>query len=195
MSQASNSLLTRREHLLALGANLPSASGPPATTLRLALHYTEQYSCKIVKLARLFRSPAFPAGSGPDYINSAALIEGPADPEEMLALLHKVENDLGRERAGRWGARVIDLDLLATGDEVVPDAETYGVWNALPLAVQQTQTPDELILPHPRLHERAFVLVPLLDVAPDWRHPVLGQTVREMHDGLAAADRAAVVPV
>ena len=75
----------------------------------------------------------------------------------------------------------------------MPDLKTYEYWRDLPLEVQKTAVPPELVLPHPRLKERAFVLVPLLDVAPDWCHPVSGESVREMHDALSEAARAEVV--
>lgn len=92
---------------------------------------------------------------------------------------------MGRERGTRWGQRTLDLDLLAMGDLVLPDAQVYAHWRDLPLEDQARRAPEQLILPHPRLQDRAFVLVPLSDVAPDWRHPVLGRTVLEMRDALS----------
>lgn len=113
----------------------------------------------------------------------------------MLSALHAVEDRLGRKREGRWGRRVIDLDLLACGDAVLPDLDTHAHWRNLPLEAQQRLAPDGLILPHPRLHERAFVLVPLADVAPDWRHPILGLSVKEMCDALAPDVVREIVPL
>jgi 2-amino-4-hydroxy-6-hydroxymethyldihydropteridine diphosphokinase len=91
--------------------------------------------------------------------------------------------------------RTLDLDLLALGDSVLPDAATQEHWRNLPLADQKRLAPDGLILPHPRLQDRAFVLVPLADVAPDWRHPLTGQTVAAMTASLPAAERAAMRPM
>jgi 2-amino-4-hydroxy-6-hydroxymethyldihydropteridine diphosphokinase len=78
---------------------------------------------------------------------------------------------------------------------VLPDAATYQRWRDLPMAQQRSEAPDQLILPHPRLHERAFVLVPLCDVAPDWVHPVSGLSVAEMCAALPQGESAAVVPL
>ncbi|MEH6739811.1 MAG: 2-amino-4-hydroxy-6-hydroxymethyldihydropteridine diphosphokinase, partial [Sulfitobacter sp.] len=90
-------------------------------------------------------------------------------------------------------ARTLDLDIIAVGSQVLPDAQTHQYWRELPLDKQETITPQELILPHPRLAERAFVLVPLLDIAPEWRHPITGVTIRQMHDALSAAQRSEVI--
>ncbi|MEM9735430.1 MAG: 2-amino-4-hydroxy-6-hydroxymethyldihydropteridine diphosphokinase, partial [Pseudomonadota bacterium] len=107
----------------------------------------------------------------------------------------EVEAALGRERPARWAPRVCDLDLIAVGEAVLPDPETQAAWMALDRGRAQTVVPPRLILPHPRLQERAFVLVPLADIAPEWRHPILGQTARELCDGLDAAALAEIRPL
>ena len=161
-----------------------------AALLRLAEH-----GLAIRAISRFFRTPCFPAGSGPDFVNAAVIVEFDGTPDELLAILHKIEVEFLRRRVTRWGARTLDLDLLSVGQMVLPDHDTYGHWRSLTLDEQMVLTPDRLILPHPRLQDRAFVLVPLRDIAPDWRHPVLDQTVREMCDALPADEIAAIVPV
>ncbi len=113
----------------------------------------------------------------------------------MLSRLHEIEQAHGRERKNRWGPRSLDLDLIACEDLVLPSREIFTHWLELPLNDQMKVSPDGLILPHPRLQDRAFVLVPLCDVASDWRHPVLGRTVTELCAALPAEARAEVVPL
>jgi 2-amino-4-hydroxy-6-hydroxymethyldihydropteridine diphosphokinase len=91
--------------------------------------------------------------------------------------------------------RTLDLDLVAFGESVMPDLAGFEAWKVLPPDLQRLRAPDELILPHPRLQDRSFVLVPLADVAPGWRHPVLGLTVAQMLAARPAAERAEVFPI
>lgn len=180
--------------LIALGANLHSSAGTPAQTLVKALGLLGAAGLRLRALSRFYRSPAFPAGSGPDYVNACAALASPLPPEAVLAHLHGIEAELGRSRNRRWEARGIDLDLLAVGKAIRPDGATEARWRSLPLAQQMHTAPGQLILPHPRLTERAFVLIPLAEIAPRWRHPATGETVREMVARLPAAEKAALVP-
>jgi len=179
-------------YLVALGGNQPSEAGSAAQTLRSALAALTDAGAEIHAVSPFYSTPCFPAGAGPDYVNAAARVGLDVAPDQMLALLHSIEAGFGRTRTRRWGRRTLDLDLLARGAQVLPDIAGYNAWRALPLDAQMTHAPDQLILPHPRMHERAFVLVPLADVAPDWRHPVLGCTVREMIADLSEDDVRAV---
>lgn len=181
--------------LIALGANLNTDTNSPAQTLQKSLLRLSQKGVSDIKTSRLFRTPAFPAGSGPDYVNAAAGFRWSGTPEALLTLLHEIEAELGRVRAARWGARVIDLDLVALGDRVLPDGPTQAHWAALPPDRAAVELPDRLILPHPRLAERSFVLVPMADVAPDWRHPVTGLDIATMLAARPAAERAEITPI
>lgn len=148
------------------------------------------------RLSRFWRTPAHPAGSGPDYVNAAAVIATGLAPAEVLAALHRIEAALGRMRdAGRWQSRGIDLDLLAMDDAVLPDAATQDRWRALAPETQARLAPETLILPHPRLQDRGFVLAPLAEIAPCWRHPRTGLTVARMLDDLPAQALAGMAPM
>jgi 2-amino-4-hydroxy-6-hydroxymethyldihydropteridine diphosphokinase len=150
--------------LLGLGGNLASPEyGTPVQVLGAAL---DELTCAGVRLrgcSPWYRSAPVPASDQPWFVNGVARVETPLAPRALLALLHRVEARLGRRRGVRWAARIIDLDLLAYGEHIIAGNDQA-----------------DLVLPHPRLHERAFVLAPLADLAPTWRHPVSGKSAAEL---------------
>lgn len=150
---------------------------------------------KIIEKSSFYESPAFPPGAGDAYVNAVVEVRTSLDVRELLKRLHETEAAFGRTRVSRWGSRILDLDLLAMGDAVLPDPETYAAWRDLPLDDQKARVPDTLILPHPRIQDRAFVLVPLAEIAPDWVHPVIGETAETLRDALPEADRLAIRPI
>ncbi len=181
--------------LIALGANQPGPAGEPVQTLQAALRRLGDSQLAVERVSRFFATPCFPPGAGPDYVNAAAALCGAGSPGSVLKVLHAVEAEFGRAREKRWAGRSLDLDLLAVGDTILPDLSGFEYWRDLPLKKQMARAPDQLILPHPRLHERAFVLLPLCDIALDWRHPVSGLSVREMVARLPAEEKAGVRPL
>ncbi len=183
------------EILVALGGNLAGPSGDVTATLIAALQSLAAQGFEVIAVSRFFATPAHPPGSGPDYVNACAQLRANQLPLEVLAGLHAVEAAFGRLRGARWAARGLDLDLLAVGQTVLPDAATEAAWRALTPDEQLIRTPQTLILPHPRLAERAFVLIPLADIAPQWRHPSLGKTVAELVAALPEAEKAAILPL
>jgi 2-amino-4-hydroxy-6-hydroxymethyldihydropteridine diphosphokinase len=181
--------------LVAIGGNIHGQKDSTSEEVEAAIYEISQSWVEVTRKSRLYRTPCYPPGSGPDFVNAALACCSDAPAEAILELLHQIESRAGRTRTKRWGPRVLDLDLLAVGSHVCPNLHQYLHWSGLNLQDQMRLAPQELILPHPRLHERAFVLVPLKDVAPDWRHPVLGQTVAEMHAALDPADLVEIKPI
>lgn len=182
-----------RLHVIALGANSPAGL---AANLRRVAHAGRALPGRVVAMSRPWRSRAWPPGRGqPDFVNAVALVQSALPAAAMLARLHRMEAAAGRRRGERWAVRPLDLDLLAAGTEVRPSAETVRNWMALDVSEQARRAPAGLVLPHPRLQDRAFVLLPLLDVAPAWRHPLTGRTARGMAETLPLADRMGTRPL
>lgn len=176
----------------ALGANVPSPGSDLETKLSQALEALEDDSCELVAASSFYATPAFPAGSGPDFVNAAAVLKTRLSPQDLLKRFNAVEAQFGRVRRERWAARTLDLDLIAYDDLVLPDVQEFRKWHDLPFERQKEEAPEELIVPHPRLQDRSFVLVPLCEIAPDWRHPVLGKTVQEMLDALPETEKSSI---
>lgn len=158
--------------LLALGANLPSpAHGPPRQTLAAALAMLGERGVSVSRRSSWYETAPVPVSAQPWFVNAVAELRTSLPPGALLSLLHEIEAALGRQRGERWAARTIDLDLLAY------DTHVQG-WR------DGEAAEAGLVLPHPRLHERAFVLRPLAELTPDWSHPVLGLSTREMLERL-----------
>ena len=140
--------------LIGLGANIPSWAGPPANSLKAALAALADAGLEITAVSPFYESEAWPDPADPPFMNAVAVLRTPLQPFALLTLLHEVETAFGRKRSVPNAPRTLDLDLLDYAGQI-----HHG----------------ELTLPHPRLTARRFVLEPLRDVAPDWRHPVTGQ--------------------
>ena len=170
--------------LIALGSNKNLGPLKPLDILKKAIAELKQSEISLVSLSRFFESPAYPEGKGSNFVNSAIKIQVKCSSEEILQKLHKIEKKFNRKRDTRWGARTLDLDLLAQDGQVFPNEEIFRKWCNLPLVEQMKKSPKNLILPHPRIQDRAFVLLPLLDIEPNWIHPILGKTAFQMYEEL-----------
>lgn len=181
--------------IIALGGNLPFDGESPVRTLQEAVFTLKNLGLSIRGVSRFYETPCFPINSGPDYVNAVITVRAEKTPQGMLELLHGVEQLFGRARATRWGMRTLDLDLIAMGATVLPDCQTHRNWRELPLETQKLRAPEQIVLPHPRVQDRGFVLVPLCDLAPDWVHPLLGKTAAQLCAELPEADKASIRPL
>ncbi|HEC90931.1 MAG TPA: 2-amino-4-hydroxy-6-hydroxymethyldihydropteridine diphosphokinase [Alphaproteobacteria bacterium] len=158
--------------IIAIGANLPGAdNAPPRTACGRALERLEGVGIRVVKRSGWFSSRPVPVAAQPRFVNGVAAVETALGPAALMAALLACETGLGRRRGAANEARIIDLDIIDYDGRV--EAGLGG--------------PK---LPHPRLEGRAFVLLPLAEIAPGWRHPVSGAAIVELIAALPEADRA-----
>lgn len=195
MSQPTGCHKAETYGLISLGSNVLTQRYQPLDRLRKALSDLDDAGLVIRTTSQMYHTPFFPPNQGADFVNAVAIVSGPFCAHEVLERLHQVENDHNRVRERRWADRTLDLDLIFWGEEVLPNETTYQRWRDLPLEKQMAETPQELILPHPRVQDRAFVLVPMTDVLPSWIHPVSGESVDEMLAALPESDKSAIKPL
>lgn len=147
---------------LGVGANLPSPQfSTPRETLEAALEELSRRGVRPVAVSRWYESAPVPASDQPWYVNAVCRVETDLEPDALLEVMHRVEAEFGRVRGEVNAARVIDLDIV----------DYRGTCR---------EGGNGPVLPHPRMHERAFVLLPLRDLAPDWIHPKSGVHIDEL---------------
>ena len=145
---------------MALGSNLPAGFASSEALLEAALQQFPQAGLPVLARSGWWRSAAWPDPKGNEYRNGVAIVEANGPPKAILEALFAIERAFGRIRGAANAPRTLDLDLIAYGREVMDG--------------------PGLILPHPRAHERLFVMGPLAEIAPNWRHPVNGRTAAEL---------------
>jgi 2-amino-4-hydroxy-6-hydroxymethyldihydropteridine diphosphokinase len=154
---------------IGLGANL----GDPQRQVQEAIRrLREAEEVEVMRVSTLYLTPPLGPPGQPWYVNAVAQVKTRLTPEELMRMLIGIERDMGRERGERWGPRLIDLDLLLYNGEII--------------------TGPDLVVPHPEMHRRAFVLAPLAEIAPEAWHPVLHKTVRELLAELDASEKESV---
>lgn len=158
--------------LIGLGSNMTGPWGNPRDCVGRALAALDKQPLKLLKASTLIETTPFGKHDQPNYINAVARIETRLRALDLLQELRAIERAAGRQRRERWGERTLDLDILDYNGMVVEDG------------VEQS-TDAELVLPHPAIAEREFVLAPIAEIAPRWKHPITGLTARAM---LAALD-------
>ena len=147
--------------LLALGANLAGPWGGPRDTLERVLEALEAARLRVVRRSSWVRTRPYGVTAQPDFINGVVALAGALPPDALLARCQQIERDAGRTPSRRWGARVCDIDIIDWHGIVRPP-------------------PGRLVLPHPGISDRAFVLAPMREIAPRWHHPVTGMTPAQM---------------
>jgi len=158
-----------RKVLLGLGSNEAGPWGEPAEAIERALAELDGRGVIVTRVSRLIVTEPIGQPGQPRYANAVAAGETRLAPEALLTLLKELEHAAGRRPGPRWGARPLDIDLLDF-------ARMVQGWDT----AHDPEHPAHLVLPHPELHKRRFVLEPLVEIAPAWRHPVLGMTAAEL---------------
>ncbi|MEW6388699.1 MAG: 2-amino-4-hydroxy-6-hydroxymethyldihydropteridine diphosphokinase [Thermodesulfobacteriota bacterium] len=157
---------------IGLGANL---GDPPRQLQEALVRLGEVEEVEVLQVSAFYLTPPLGPPGQPWYVNGVAQIRTRLTPEELFRVLLRIEKEMGRVRGERWGPRLIDLDLLLYDGEILAG--------------------PALVVPHPEMHRRAFVMVPLAEIAPQAWHPVLQKTIAELLAELDEADREAVQPV
>jgi len=152
--------------LIGIGSNLEGPWGPPHDTVRRAVVALDAAPLRLLKASRAIVTAPYGRTDQPDFVNAVAEIETGLEPGALLERLHAIEAGAGRRRTLHWGPRTLDLDLLDYHGLVVPG--------------EAGEPGRALMLPHPGIPERAFVLEPIAEIAPHWRHPILGLTARAL---------------
>jgi len=158
--------------IVGLGANCPGPWGTSSSAIAQALGEIERAHVTVAAVSPLYETEAVGNARQPAYVNAVALIDTTLSPEALLRVLKGIERRSGRRGGRPWGPRTLDIDIIDYDGLIrhwcgrTPDFRRAG--------------PRPLILPHPLAHERPFVLQPLVDVAPDWRHPALQRSAAEL---------------
>lgn len=160
--------------LIALGSNLTGPWGTPRETLIRAIGEMLHYNIRILSVSTFIETAPYGVTNQPDFVNAVISVRTALSPESLLRALHQLEARAGRKRLKRWGPRTLDLDILDYNGQIRKSART---------------DIKPLVLPHPGIAQRSFVLMPLVEIAPRWKHPISRQsaalTLRQLN-GLSA---------
>lgn len=168
-----------RTILLGLGSNLAGPWGAPHAILARARREFTTAGLRILGFSSSYATAPIGPGRQPTYVNAVVMIEASVTPAALLRALKRIERRAGRRLGGHWGPRQLDIDILDFGGRQIgrPGGR---------------RRRGQLVLPHPEMHRRAFVLLPLQEIAPFWRHPRLGQSVATLLSRISARERAGV---
>ena len=172
-------------YVVVLGSNLPSEFGDSFETLKKCIYEIKTYfPIKSLLESNWYISSSFLDEKEPRYVNVGILLKTNLKPIGLLNYTSGLEKKYGRKRERRWEPRTCDIDILFCDQLILPNKSHFEKWLKLDFSDQIKLSPNELILPHPRLQDRTFFLKPLIDLQPDWIHPFLGMKAKEMLDSL-----------
>lgn len=183
--------------IISLGSNVTSRWGTTQSSLLQALTELEREGVRVLRCSRLYRTKPYGLTNQPDFTNAVALIHTSRPPRALLSLLKSVERRAGRGSSSsvRWGPRPLDLDIVDYNRRILNCAKcNMQVFNCSRVYVNR-RPEGSLILPHPGVAFRPFVLVPLQEVAPFWHHPVTGLTAAQMLKKLHLEDEGGILSV
>ena len=173
------------EYVLILGANLPSKFGDSAATLQLCIESIKsEPTIELMSQSKWYESESFPDNSKPKFVNVGIKIISNLNAYQILKIIDLIEKGFGRIRKSRWDSRVCDIDIIYCNKKIIPNRNILEKWMTMKIEEQLVATPHTLILPHPRIQDRLFFLYPLNQLSPNWRHPILGKTAKEILDSI-----------
>jgi 2-amino-4-hydroxy-6-hydroxymethyldihydropteridine diphosphokinase len=158
--------------IISLGSNVTSWWGTPPNTILHALHELDEIGIDVVRRSELYRTAPYGITDQPFFVNAAAVIRTALTPAALLSVLKKIEAKAGRKVAQRWGPRALDIDIVDYNARILKYPKNKSQLH------KGARLP--LILPHPGIQSRPFVLRPMLDIAPYWHHPISGKGVGEL---------------
>ena len=173
--------------VISLGSNVVSRWGDPASTIRRALDVLDSRGVTILRRSALYCTTPYGITNQPLFTNAAAVIQTALSPAALLSVLKKIEAESGRQRSQRWGPRTLDVDIID--------------YNARTLNWPKGNNPYRryrvagLILPHPEIQSRPFVVRPMMDIAPYWHHPVSGMSLAQMEARLRLRSEGQILQI
>jgi 2-amino-4-hydroxy-6-hydroxymethyldihydropteridine diphosphokinase len=166
--------------LIGLGSNLTTDEYVTSKKiLEAAIVQLNENNISVSNRSSFYETEPVPKSDQPWFVNAVVQVDTALNATDLLKCLHDIEHSLGRVRRERWEARIIDLDLLCYNDDIYPSKDQWK-------NVSKDIDPNCVVIPHGRLHERDFVLIPMKDVAPNWIHPIFGKTTKNMLEQLVS---------
>lgn len=163
--------------IISLGSNVAGRWGDPATTIRRALNELNRSNITILRYSALYCTSPYGVTDQPLFLNAAAVVRTGLPPLVLLSMLKELENQAGRIHTRRWGPRALDVDIIDYNGRIM----TWSPPRCQPINLRRGKHGAyPLILPHPQMQSRHFVLRPMQDIAPFWHHPVSGRSIKQL---------------